>query len=148
MTIHRIPQPGTPGPSALLRADALALFLFSVATRNPHRVHYDKTWATDVEGLQDVVVHGPLHAARFSALLEGWMPTGSHILTFRVRQEGAAFVNEDVRYESTVERVVDRSDAAEVTVSLRARVGDRAVARAEAVVAWTLTPGAGPIAEQ
>lgn len=40
--------------------DERQLFRFSALTLNTHRVHYDRTWATEVEGLGDLLVHGPL----------------------------------------------------------------------------------------
>jgi 3-methylfumaryl-CoA hydratase len=40
--------------------DARQLFRFSALTFNTHRVHYDGAWATEVEGLDGLLVHGPL----------------------------------------------------------------------------------------
>jgi 3-methylfumaryl-CoA hydratase len=38
------------------------LFRFSALTFNPHRIHYDRPYATGVEGYAGLVVHGPLLA--------------------------------------------------------------------------------------
>lgn len=38
------------------------LFRFSAMTFNAHRIHYDKTYAQQVEHYPDLVVHGPLQA--------------------------------------------------------------------------------------
>ncbi|MDP6343940.1 MAG: acyl-CoA dehydrogenase, partial [Alphaproteobacteria bacterium] len=38
------------------------LFRYSALTFNPHRIHYDRPYATDVEGYAGLVVHGPLLA--------------------------------------------------------------------------------------
>ena len=40
----------------------VVLFRFSALTFNSHRIHYDRPWATDVEGYPGLVVHGPLQA--------------------------------------------------------------------------------------
>ncbi len=40
--------------------DARQLFRFSALTFNTHLVHYDRTWAREVERLDDLLVHGPL----------------------------------------------------------------------------------------
>lgn len=40
--------------------DARQLFRFSALTFNTHLVHYDRAWAQGVEGLDDLLVHGPL----------------------------------------------------------------------------------------
>ncbi len=42
---------------------AALLFRFSAFTFNAHRVHYDVTFATETEGYDGVLVHGPLQAA-------------------------------------------------------------------------------------
>lgn len=41
--------------------DVATLFRFSALTFNAHRIHYDKPWATNMEGHRDVVVHGPMN---------------------------------------------------------------------------------------
>ena len=40
--------------------DPVLLFRFSALTFNSHRIHYDRTWATQAEGYPGLVVHGPL----------------------------------------------------------------------------------------
>jgi 3-methylfumaryl-CoA hydratase len=40
--------------------DPILLFRFSALTFNSHRIHYDRSWAMDVEGYPGLVVHGPL----------------------------------------------------------------------------------------
>ncbi|EXJ81299.1 hypothetical protein A1O3_07589 [Capronia epimyces CBS 606.96] len=45
------------------------LFRFSALTFNAHRIHYDKPWATEVEGHRGVVVHGPMNLL---AMLDLW----------------------------------------------------------------------------
>ncbi|MFH8616399.1 MaoC family dehydratase N-terminal domain-containing protein [Streptomyces sp. NPDC017979] len=63
------PDPGAPqAPWAYRMApDPTLLFRFSALTYNAHRIHYDRAYATGVEGHPDLVVHGPLLAL---ALLE------------------------------------------------------------------------------
>jgi 3-methylfumaryl-CoA hydratase len=42
--------------------EAVGLFRFSALTGNSHRIHYDETYAVDVEGLPGRLLHGPLLA--------------------------------------------------------------------------------------
>ena len=49
--------------------DVATLFRFSALTFNAHRIHYDKPWATNVEGHRNVVVHGPMNLI---AMLDMW----------------------------------------------------------------------------
>ena len=42
--------------------DSVTLFLFSALTLNGHRIHYDQSYATRIEGYPALVVHAPLIA--------------------------------------------------------------------------------------
>ncbi|MHA1600067.1 MAG: FAS1-like dehydratase domain-containing protein [Alphaproteobacteria bacterium] len=60
-------RPGEPAPHAGVwqrqwRADPVLLFRYSALTFNGHRIHYDRPYATEVEGYPGLVVHGPLLA--------------------------------------------------------------------------------------
>ena len=61
------PPPPTPLPdcgwSEAAAVDPVLLFRFSALTFNGHRIHYDRTYATEVERYPGLVVHGPLQAA-------------------------------------------------------------------------------------
>jgi 3-methylfumaryl-CoA hydratase len=46
----------------VVHPDPLMLFRYSALTFNGHRIHYDRTYATEVEGYPGLVVHGPLLA--------------------------------------------------------------------------------------
>ncbi len=42
--------------------DPVMLFRYSAVTFNGHRIHYDRTYVTEVEGYPGLIVHGPLTA--------------------------------------------------------------------------------------
>jgi len=52
------------------KSDPLQLFRFSALTFNGHRIHYDRTYANEVEGYPGLVVHGPLLATLLSLFAE------------------------------------------------------------------------------
>ncbi len=45
-----------------IRPDPMLLFSYSALTFNGHRIHYDRTYATEEEGYPGLLVHGPLIA--------------------------------------------------------------------------------------
>jgi 3-methylfumaryl-CoA hydratase len=49
--------------------DPRLLFRFSALTFNAHRIHYDRPYATSVEGYPGLVVHGPLTAVLLMELV-------------------------------------------------------------------------------
>jgi len=57
---RREPAPGDVPWRRRVVPDPVVLFRFSALTFNSHRIHYDRTWAMDVEGYPGLVVHGPL----------------------------------------------------------------------------------------
>ncbi len=49
--------------------DPVLLFKYSAATMNSHRIHFDRTYATEIEGYPGLVVHGPLAATMLLSLV-------------------------------------------------------------------------------
>ena len=52
-----------------IRPEETLLFRYSALTFNGHRIHYDRRYATEVEGYPGLVVHGPLIAILLLDLL-------------------------------------------------------------------------------
>lgn len=65
------PQKPPSGPSWAweIRPEETLLFRYSALTFNGHRIHYDRRYATEVEGYPGLVVHGPLIATLLLELL-------------------------------------------------------------------------------
>jgi 3-methylfumaryl-CoA hydratase len=91
------PRPGTgvPDPEGewrlALATDPVLLFRFSALTYNGHRIHYDRPYATQVEGYPDLVVHGPLLALLALELPRLHAP-GRAVRAFEYRLVRPAFV--------------------------------------------------------
>ena len=79
-----------------LTLDTRHLFRFSALTFNTHRVHYDRSWARRTEGLEDLLVHGPLTRllALDSALRRVQRPTGGRASSFTFRSQAPLFVDQ------------------------------------------------------
>ena len=90
----------TPLPAAdferMVKPDPVLLFRFSAVTFNAHRIHYDRPYATVVEGYPDLVVHGPLQALLMLDLLRRARPQ-ARIANFSFRAERAAFLPAPLR---------------------------------------------------
>jgi len=57
-----------------IQPDAVMLFRYSALTFNGHRIHYDRKYATEVEGYPGLVVHGPLIATLLLDLVRRNLP--------------------------------------------------------------------------
>lgn len=71
------------------------LFRYSALTFNGHRIHYDRDYATGVEGYPGLVVHGPLLAQRLIHLAEGML---GRLTRFEFRATAPLFDGEDVAF--------------------------------------------------
>ncbi|MBU4433697.1 MAG: hypothetical protein KKC14_04685 [Alphaproteobacteria bacterium] len=126
------PTPGEAAPSpvaapdeadwrATITPDATMLMRFSAATFNAHRIHYDRAYATEVEGYPGLVVHGPLIAL---SLLEA-IPPGRAIARFSFRAARPLF--DGAPFEARGKLTGDGADlwarSAEGWLAMTARVG-------------------------
>ncbi|MBK1783530.1 hypothetical protein [Prauserella cavernicola] len=68
-------EPAAPDAAQTLTFDPVTLFRFSALTYNPHRIHYDHRYATQVEGHANLLVHGPLSALSLLDLARRSSPT-------------------------------------------------------------------------
>jgi 3-methylfumaryl-CoA hydratase len=73
------------------------LFRFSALTYNSHRIHYDRPYATSVEGYPGLVVHGPLQAIGLAELCRRNQP-GRAMSEYRFRAVSPAFDDGPVRF--------------------------------------------------
>jgi 3-methylfumaryl-CoA hydratase len=64
--------------------DDVLLLRYSALTFNAHRIHYDRRYATGVEGYPGLVVHGPLIATLLVDLLR-WQLPGARVAKFEFR---------------------------------------------------------------
>ena len=89
------PAPGDAAWQREVRPDPVLLFRYSALTFNGHRIHYDRPYATGVEGYPGLVVHGPLLATLLADLVRRKLPeaTLAHFEFRAVRPvfEGAPF---------------------------------------------------------
>jgi 3-methylfumaryl-CoA hydratase len=68
------PAPDDAAFSRRIDPDPVLLFRYSALTFNGHRIHYDRTYVTEVEGYPGLIVHGPLIATLLVDLLRRNMP--------------------------------------------------------------------------
>ena len=71
--------------SRRIEPDPVMLFRYSSLTFNGHRIHYDRSYAHDVEGYPGLVVHGPLTATLLAELVRAREPAPLTGFAFRAR---------------------------------------------------------------
>jgi hydroxyacyl-ACP dehydratase HTD2-like protein with hotdog domain len=110
-------------PTLSVTVDETQMFFFSAATYNGHRIHYDKTWATEVEGYPDILVHGPLQAALLARAVTDWAGPDGRLVSYAIQNRASAFPHEELRFAGTVtgKRSADGADAGRGLVDLEIR---------------------------
>jgi len=76
--------------SRLITPDPVLLFRYSALTFNGHRIHYDRSYTTEIEGYPGLIVHGPLIATMLMELLCSQVPQ-QRVREFRFRAVSPTF---------------------------------------------------------
>ena len=92
------------------------LFLFSAATWNPHRVHYDQRYTADVEGHADLLVQGPLQAAQLFQVLVDILVDGACLTSVRYRHLAVLHVGQPVLMAGLFGEIDEQAGSAEVAM--------------------------------
>ena len=93
-----------------ITVDPVSLFRYSALTFNPHRIHYDRPYAMQVEGYPGLVVHGPYTQQCLIDLARDNAP-GRTLQSFTLRARAPLF---DTAPFSVVGRPVDGGNGAEL----------------------------------
>jgi hydroxyacyl-ACP dehydratase HTD2-like protein with hotdog domain len=95
-------EPGDELPPLTVTVDETQMFFFSAATYNGHRIHYDKQWARDVEGYDDVLVQGPLQSALLARAITDWIGGRGSLVEYSVQNRGVAFPGQPLTFGGMV----------------------------------------------
>ncbi|NQW02103.1 MAG: MaoC family dehydratase N-terminal domain-containing protein [Rhodospirillales bacterium] len=85
-----VPAPTTAAWTRRIVPDPVLLFRYSALTFNGHRIHYDRSYVTDIEGYPGLIVHGPLIATLLMDLCRRQQPT-RHLRRFSFRAVSPLF---------------------------------------------------------
>jgi 3-methylfumaryl-CoA hydratase len=100
-------------PAMVKNCSRAQLFLFSAATNNPHRIHYDREYAA-FEGHPDVLIHGPLQGAWLSQYLMDWAGPAGRLLAFAWQNRARAFPEHDLTFRAAITAIEGDEVALEV----------------------------------
>ena len=101
-------------PPMVKNASRAQLFLFSAATNNPHRIHYDREYAA-LEGHPDILVHGPLQGAWLQQYVRDWVGPLGRVLNLGWQNRARAFPEREITFRG---RVTSRSDDGHIELAI------------------------------
>lgn len=117
-------HPGDEIPPLLVTVDVTQMFFFSAATYNGHRIHYDKHWATTVEGYDDVLVQGPLQSALLGRAITDWIGGRGRLIRYSVQNRAVAYPGEELTFSGVVIATRLEDGVGSVDVEIAGRRGD------------------------
>ena len=92
----------------------VSLFMYNAAVWNPHRIHYDEKYTTDVERHPGIVVDGPLQGDWLAQCVTSWLADSGVLERFGYSNRRASYLGETLTSGGCVTAI----DAANRRVSL------------------------------
>jgi len=103
----------------------VSLFLYNAVIWNPHRIHFDETYTTQVEKHRGIVVDGPLQGDWLSQAVTEWLGDDGALLELEYSNRRAAYLGERLRAGGEV-TAIDTS-LGTVTLSIYIKTGNDVV---------------------
>ncbi|MEM7404073.1 MAG: hypothetical protein AAF458_02215 [Pseudomonadota bacterium] len=72
----------------------VSLFMYNAAIWNPHRIHYDEPYTTNVEKHPGVVIDGPLQGDWLAQAATSWLGSSGQLVSFEYSNRRAAYLGE------------------------------------------------------
>lgn len=88
-------------PVMATNASRAQLFLYSAASFNPHRIHYDRDYA-QFEGHTDILVHGPLQGSWLTQYLTDWIGPLGRLKNVTWQNRASAYPEQDLEFHGRV----------------------------------------------
>ncbi|MDB3996373.1 hypothetical protein N9445_01720 [bacterium] len=85
---------GTELPQRQHSATNVSLFMYNAAVWNAHRIHYDETYTTAVEGHPAIVIDGPLQGDWLSQVALNWAGAQGSVVSFGYSNRKASYLGE------------------------------------------------------
>jgi len=102
------------------RPTALQLFLFSAATWNPHRIHYEASYAAE-EGYPDAIVQAHLHASFVAEAVVRTIGPRGRLLRLGWQNRGIAVPGDTLTCEGRATAATETEDGLVVEYALEER---------------------------
>ena len=87
-------QIGQALPAREHTANEVSLFLYNAAVWNPHRIHYDARYTTEVEKHPAIVIDGPLQGDWLSQVALNWAEEKGQLVEFEYSNRQASYLGE------------------------------------------------------
>ena len=111
-------------PEREFTATNVSLFCYNAAIWNPHRIHYDETYTTEVENFPKIVMDGSLQGDWLSQVVVNWVGEVAELLKFDYSNRRASYLGETLKSGGKVLKVDQKTGLVVVELFLKNEDGE------------------------
>ena len=115
---------GTELPKRQHSATNVSLFMYNAAVWNAHRIHYDETYTTEVEGHPAIVIDGPLQGDWLSQVALNWVGAQGKVTSFGYSNRKASYLGEVLTSGGAVTAVDLQNRQVELALFIKNEAGE------------------------
>ena len=115
---------GTALPERRHTPTNVSLFLYNAAIWNPHRIHYDETYAKEVEKHPAIVVDGPLQGDWLTQTVLNWLGDDGALVELEYSNRRTGYLGETLISGGKIEAVRPESSEVELSLFVRKESGE------------------------
>ena len=105
-------------------ATNVSLFMYNAAIWNPHRIHYDEPYTTEVEKHPGVVIDGPLQGDWLNQVVVNWMGEDATLVQFNYSNRRASYLGETLTSGGTITAIDTDTGTVDMEIFIRNEAGD------------------------
>ena len=111
-------------PERSYTATNVSLFLYNAAIWNPHRIHYDAPYTTDVEKHPGVVIDGPLQGDWLNQVVVNWMGDNAALTSFNYSNRRASYLGETLTSGGAISAIDKDAGTVDLELFIKNENGD------------------------
>ena len=111
-------------PERSYTATNVSLFLYNAAIWNPHRIHYDEPYTTNVENHPGVVIDGPLQGDWLNQVVVNWIGDSATLTSFNYSNRRASYLGETLTSGGAITAVDAESGNVDLEIFIKNEDGD------------------------
>jgi hydroxyacyl-ACP dehydratase HTD2-like protein with hotdog domain len=105
-------------------ATEVSLFLYNAAIWNPHRIHYDAPYTSEIEKHPAIVIDGPLQGDWLAQCVTDWLGSDGHLMKFSYSNRRAAYLGETLTATGEVIAKDETARTVDVRLGIRNENGE------------------------
>ena len=102
----------------------VSLFLYNAAIWNPHRIHYDEKYTTEVENHPGVVIDGPLQGDWLAQVVTNWLSEDGDLIEFEYSNRKASYLGQTLVSGGEIESVDPVNGRVRLKLFIKDEAGD------------------------